>query len=145
MGDNLFESAKILELQEHITELRAVWYKAVPYGTTPTDEQLDEFFLGGGDDTEGVAGSRGNRFAKWFTGRINASLTGTNGFAVGNRLSLADVLLYNVFAEVLTQDENSGDIIQREPFFSLKRCTDLVDANPKIKVHNTSYALEVIP
>jgi len=134
MGDNLFESAKILELQEHVTELRAVWYKAIPYGTTPTDEQLDQFFSSGGDDTEGVAGSRGDRFATWFTGRINASLTGANGFAVGNRLSLADVLLYNVFAEVLTQEENGGDVIQREPFFSLKRCTDLVNANPKIKV-----------
>ncbi len=40
------------------------------------------------------------RFGQWWIGRIEASLTGS-GFAVGDKLSLADILLYNTFAEEL--------------------------------------------
>ena len=132
MGDNVFEAAKILELSEHIGEIKKCWYDIVPYGSEASTEQLDKFFTAGGTDSDGVAGSRGDRFGKWFVGRIEASLTGT-GFAVGNRLSLADVLIYNCFAETMTEAENAEKTAaQREPFTSAARTNELIAKSPKI-------------
>jgi hypothetical protein len=94
-----------MEIMAHLQEVKTEWYKLVPYGSTPTDATLDTWFEGGANDTEGPAQGRGTRYLTWWMGRIQASLTGTNGFAVGNRLSLADVLIYNTFAEYLTAAE----------------------------------------
>ena len=47
-----------------------------------------------------LGAGRSARFLQWFLGRIEAVL-GNNGFAVGDKLSLADVLIYNSFAEYL--------------------------------------------
>ena len=132
-GDSVLETAKILELQEHLGEIKQTWYKLVPFGTEATAENLDKFFTEGGVDNEGIAGSRGDRFGKWFVGRIETSLTGTGGFAVGNRLSLADVLLYNLFAETLTEEEGpEKPATAREPFTSLARTNELIASCPKI-------------
>ena len=98
-GSSPFEAAKCLELAEHLKELKTEWYKLVPYGTVPTAEQLDTWFNGGGNDTTGPAGSQGSRYLTWFMGRIEASLTGSDGFAVGSKISFADILIYNTFAE----------------------------------------------
>jgi glutathione S-transferase len=134
MGDSLFQSAKVMEMLGHISELKDVWYKIVPYGSEPSQEDLDKFFDSGGSDTEGVAQSRGERFLTWYLGRINAAITGTNGFAVGNRLSLADLVLYNVFAEFLTKEENADrPDFKRHQFADAARTAALVSKYPKIQ------------
>lgn len=134
MGDNLFESAKCLEVQEHVAEIKQVWYKLTPYGEEPTKENMDKFFDAGGNDTEGVAQSRGDRYLTWYLGRLNAAITGNNGFAVGNRLSLADLVIYNCFAEVLTKEENPERPDHfRHQFADAARTETLVSKFPKVK------------
>jgi len=130
LGDNLFESAKIMELQANIADLKTTWYGLVPYGSTPTEEQLTQWFDSGVTETDGPAQGRGERFLQWFAGRINASLEGKDGFAVGNRLSLADVLLYNCFEEHLTDGEGDG---KNDAFTSLARTRAVVEKCPAIK------------
>jgi glutathione S-transferase len=133
LGDNTFEAAKCLEIMAHLQEVKTEWYKLVPWGATPSDETLDTWFDSGASDTEGPAQGRGTRFLTWWMGRIQAGLTGTNGFAVGNRLSLADVLLYNAFAESLTAaeaPEMSED--KRSPWGSKARSDKALAAFPRI-------------
>jgi len=68
---------------------------------------------------------------KWFSGRIEVVLG--NGFAVGGKLSLADVVLYNTYAEVLTAAERGELPAHRcEPFCSLDKTTALLASYPKI-------------
>lgn len=128
----------MLQVQAHVAELRTQWYSLVPYGQTPTDEQLDTWFDKGGVDREGVAGSRGDRQLKWYVGRLESSLTtGTDGFAVGSKLSLADVMLYNCFADCLTDEElgpaaSDSAKLYRYPFTSLERTNGALANCPKI-------------
>jgi len=134
MGASNLEAAKILSIAEHIREMRTKWSELVPYGTEPSEEALDKWFDGGATDTTGVADRAGQptRYLKWWMGRIEQTL-GDAGFAVGSALSLADLLLYNSFAEFL-RDEEAGELAQwkREPFGSKSR-TDAAIANcPKL-------------
>lgn len=57
-----------------------------------------------------------------------------DGYAVGNKLSLADVLLYNALADSLTPEECAGDLPahRREPFSSLEHCKAALAAHPRI-------------
>jgi len=132
LGSSPFEAAKCLELAEHLKELKTEWYKMVPYGSEPTEDQLNKWFNEGGSDTTGPAGSRGERFLSWYMGRIEASLTGTNGFAVGWKLSLGDVLMYNTFMEHMTQEESDKPEDTRYPFNSKSRMEQALAKYPKI-------------
>ena len=40
----------------------------------------------------------------WYMGRIER-LVGTSGFAVGSKISLADISFYNIFGETLLDSE----------------------------------------
>ena len=40
-----------------------------------------------------------------YVGRIEAAITGSDGFAVGSALTLADVLIFSAFAEVLSEEQ----------------------------------------
>ncbi len=131
-GSSAFEAAKCLELAEHLKELKTEWSKLVPYGTSPTPEQLDTWFNAGGNDTSGPAGSQGSRYMTWYMGRIEASLTGTDGFAVGSKLSLADILMYNTFAEHLEESESSQPEDKRYPFQSKALSEGALSKYPKI-------------
>merc|ERR1712232_767230 len=100
MGSNPLEAAQILALQEHIKEMQMAYLKLIPYGSEPTTEKLDEFFLpSDAQDYSGPAdpSKMAARRADWFVARIEA-LVG-NKFAVGDKISLADVLLYNLFED----------------------------------------------
>lgn len=132
IGTGPFEAAKCLEMQEHINEVKRAWYAMVPYGTEPTAEQLDTWFDGGASDTEGPAQGRGERHLTWWLGRINAGITGTDGFAVGSKLSMADVLLYNLLAEHLEENESDMPENKRYPFNSKERSEKAIAAFPKI-------------
>ncbi|RYY86128.1 hypothetical protein EON63_06260 [archaeon] len=67
-----------------------------------------------------------SRYATWFLGRIENTLD-NEGFAVGNKLSLGDVLLFYVLGEVLDPAQ-SPDLPQfrREPWGSLEKVNELL-------------------
>jgi glutathione S-transferase len=136
MGDSNLEAAQIINVSEHLKELMTAWRVLVPYGVEPSAEVLNTWFETGADDVTGTAvgAARSTRYAKWWMGRIEATL-GNNGFAVGNKLSLADVLIYNTFAETLDESQALPDTPQwkRESFGS-KAAVDAALANyPKLK------------
>ena len=118
LGSSPFEAAKCLEIQEHITEMKQAWYKMVPYGTEPTAEQLTAWFEGGASDVSGAAVRGTDRYLSWWLGRIEAGLSGQDGYAVGSKLSLADVLLHNALAEHLSEAESDKPEAARFPFNS---------------------------
>lgn len=135
MGSSNLEAAQIISISEHLKELMTAFRALVPYGQEPSAESLDKWFDGGATDTSGpaVGADRSNRFLSWFMGRMEATL-GSEGFAVGNKLSLADVLIYETFAEFL-KDEEAGDLPQfrRESFCSKARTDLALSKHPKLK------------
>jgi glutathione S-transferase len=135
MGANTFEAAQILAIQEHVKEMRTKFMELVPWGQEPNPEKLNEWFEGGATDVTGAADRAGyaTRYAKWWVGRIEAVL-GNNGYAVGNQISLADVILYVVFGDYLRPEEAKEDFPQykREPFCSKAKTDALVASHPKL-------------
>lgn len=135
LGTSNLEGAQILAIQEHVREMMTAFRKQIPYGTEPTDEQLDAWFASGADDTTGKAdGSRrAERFLRWFAGRIEGQVG--EGFAVGGALSLADLVLYNVFAETLAEESAPEGMPawKREPMGSKARMDSVLEACPKIR------------
>jgi len=135
MGAGNVEAAQILAIQEHLCEMMRAWRAVCPYGTEPSAEILDKWFASGATDAAGPADRAGyaTRFGQWWVGRIEAALTGT-GFAVGSKLSLADILLYNTFAEELKDSEAPADTPQwkKEAFGSKARVSALLASSPKI-------------
>eukprot|EP00351_Strombidinopsis_sp_SopsisLIS2011_P002749 CAMPEP_0116873760 /NCGR_PEP_ID=MMETSP0463-20121206/5044_1 /TAXON_ID=181622 /ORGANISM="Strombidinopsis sp, Strain SopsisLIS2011" /LENGTH=217 /DNA_ID=CAMNT_0004516371 /DNA_START=27 /DNA_END=680 /DNA_ORIENTATION=+ len=135
MGSSTMDAAKILSICEHLKEMITAFYKIAPWGTDLTPENADNWFDGGADDTTGPAdgSKRDTRFLKWWSGRIEQCLGG-NGFAVGNSLSLADVMIYYIFAEELKAEECNEDLPQfrREPFGNKARTLATLASCPKI-------------
>ena len=138
MGHNNLEAAQILSVHEHLRELSQAWRKVCPYGDIPSADTVAAFFEQGATDVTGTA-KRGNgdRTLLWYIGRIELSLAG-NGFAVGSALSLADVLLYNTFAEHLKDNEVPDDKKpmpkwRTDPFADKKRMDALLVNYPKIQ------------
>lgn len=136
MGSNNLEAAKIISIQEHLKEMMASYRTLVPYGSEPTAEALDAWFTGGATDITGPADREGSskRYLTWYGGRIEHCVA-SGGFAVGGKTSLADVLLYNIFAEVLKDSEAPADFpaYRRVPFGSLERTAAFLESHPNIK------------
>jgi glutathione S-transferase len=136
MGENNLEAAQIIAITEHIKEMNTVFRTIVEWGKAPSEEAANKWFDEGATDVTGpaVGEDRSSRFLKWWMGRIEATLAG-NGFAVGNKLSLADVLLYYVFAEHLKDEECAADFpaFRREPFCDKARTDAALAKHPKIK------------
>ena len=134
LGSNPAEAASILAFGEHIKELREKYASLVPWGTEPTAEALSTFFDTEATDSTGPAdgSKRGARNLLWFMGRLE-HLVG-DGFAVGGKLSLADIQLFNVFADSLTPEQSLGDLpsYRREPFGSLARTSAALAKHPKL-------------
>jgi glutathione S-transferase len=136
LGSNNLEAAQIISIYEHLKELNTAYRAIVPYGTEPTEEMNNKWFDTGATDVSGpaVGADRSSRFLKWWMGRIESTL-GNNGFAVGNKLSLADVLLYNTFAEHLRPEECKEDTPnwRKHPMGNSERVAAALAAHPKIK------------
>jgi len=109
------------------------WRVLCPWGAEPTKENLDTWFDSGATDATGPAdgSARATRYLKWYSGRIENTIG--NGFAVGNKLSLADVMIHNVYAEVLKEHER-GELpgYRCEPFCDLARTEVILSNYPKI-------------
>jgi glutathione S-transferase len=136
MGSNNLEAAQIISIQEHIKEMLTAYRTVTPYGSEPTPEQMDTWFNQGSTDLTGNAERAGysTRYLKWWMGRME-NVMGTKGYAVGDKLSLADVLLYNAFGEHLKDSEAAeGVTASRRGAFGSKERTDAALANhPRIK------------
>lgn len=139
VGDSMTETGKILSIAEHLKEMNTVWRNLVPYGTHPTEEVLKMWFSEGASDvtkgTNAVMKDKKERYFKWFAGRIENTLD-NHGFAVGHRLSLADVLIYNLLAETLAKDQRKDENVPDsgcEPFTSLAMVNEAIKDLPKIK------------
>lgn len=136
MGSSTMDAAHILSISEHLKEMYQAYFKLVPFGVTPSDEDLDKWFNEGAKDVTGVADRAGQptRYLSWWMGRIERVL-GSDGFAVGGKLSLADVVLYYAFYETLADDQCAPDFPQqrKEPFGSKARMDALLAEHPRVK------------
>lgn len=136
MGANTYDAAHIISLHEHLKEMHTAYRSIVPYGQEPTAEGSDKWFDTGATDSTGNAERAGysTRFLTWFLGRIEESLD-NNGFAVGNQLSLADILLYNSLAEHLEDEQAAPEVPQfkREAFGSKARTDAAIAKHPRIQ------------
>jgi glutathione S-transferase len=134
LGSNTIEAAQILAIAEHIKEMRTAYSGLVPWGAEPSPES-DVWFSGGAEDLTGTADRAGQktRYLNWWTGRIEATLD-SRGFAVGSKLSLADVLLFNAYGEVLAADQAAPDFpaYRREPFGSKEKTDAVLAKFPKV-------------
>ena len=81
------------------------------------------------------------RYLTWWMGRIEASL-GNDGFAVGSKMSLADVLMYNTFAEFLSKEQAAPDFPawKAEAFGSKARVDTKLKNYPKIQASIAAVA-----
>lgn len=141
LGENTWEAAQIIAIKEHLKEMYDVYSKMIPWGSQPTQETIDMWHDGGSTDISGPADRSGYnaRYLTWWMGRIEAAL-GDNGLAVGNKLSLADILLYDSFAEYLRPNEigvgDDGKPLPpslTEPFCDKARTDAKLAKHPKIK------------
>lgn len=142
MGSNNLEAAQIIGICEHVKEMVTAYRTLVPYGQEPTEEALSKWFTAGATDATGPAdgAARSERFLKWFSGRIEAVLG--QQFAVGGKLSLADVTLYNAYCEVLKIEEAGGKASYLcEPFGSLEKTKAILAAYPKLASCCASVAM----
>lgn len=114
-----------------------MWAKLVPWGTVPTEEALAAFFDdASAADASGVAdrSTASKRALRWFLGRIEAVVGAHGPFAVGSKLSLADVQLFYVLGDVVASTpENAGSAHRLEPFSSAKRVNAVLAGFPKVK------------
>mmetsp|Transcript_33999 Transcript_33999/g.52154 ORF Transcript_33999/g.52154 Transcript_33999/m.52154 type:complete len:243 (-) Transcript_33999:51-779(-) len=143
MGSNTLQAAQILSFSEHVKELFGVWRALSPSSEPPSEEILNKFFdLEEATDYDGPAdgSKRSLRMMKWFLGRMER-LVGDDGFAVGGKLSLADVVFFFAFADNLIEEGHEHlPAHRREPFGSLERTKAALDDHPKIKACVASVA-----
>jgi len=134
LGDNNVQAAQIVSVAESVSEVHKAYRAIVPWGAEITAEQANKWFDEGATDSEGAAVRGGERNLTWFLGRIEKQLPGTAGFAVGNKLSLADVQLYYLLAEEWKADEapEGTPASKRETFGNKARTDAKVAAYPKI-------------
>eukprot|EP00035_Acanthoeca_spectabilis_P020844 m.434857 g.434857 ORF g.434857 m.434857 type:complete len:296 (+) comp17779_c0_seq1:76-963(+) len=138
LGDTTVETAQILAIQETLKEMKNEIRKHVDYPNPPTEEQLEMFFSDSAPDRSPLKADpegRGKRYFKWFLGRLEY-LVGDNGYAVGNRVSLADVLIRYELGESLPDNQcGKADIPawRREPLMSAARTAALLEEFPKLR------------
>merc|ERR1712113_1224278 len=89
---------------------------------------VDKWFNTGAEDkspSPADGAGRNERFAKWWFARIEACV-GEDGFAVGSKLSLADVLIFRTFAD-------GPSNVMTEPMGSQKHMDAALATCPKLK------------
>jgi len=134
-GANSFEAAQIISISEHLKELDAAYRKVFPWGSVPDEAALKDFFQNEevNDFTGPAAASgQGKRKMTWFLGRLNEIMPDT-GFSVGNKVSLADILLWKSFADEATPLEGKeGPTHHLQPFGSSVLMKEALAKFPKL-------------
>eukprot|EP01048_Picozoa_sp_COSAG05_P020917 COSAG05_NODE_3697_length_1898_cov_2.719288_1_plen_333_part_00 len=112
-GDSSFDRAKIVAIDEALGEMMTAWGKLMPDKDGATDEEKAAnaaekiktwFAESASTDYCGPSDMKNRqRYAMWYLKRLETICGDT--FAVGGKLSLADLLIYNKLAEVLTDAE----------------------------------------
>ena len=143
MGDSLLESAQILSVLEHVREMNLAYRTLIPANTEPSQEARDKWFDGGSKDVLGTADSsaRSTRYLHWWMGRIEQALD-TDGFAIGSRLSVADIVLHYAFAETLRDEDATEGSPKwaREPFTDNSRVSAALERYPRLLSSVTKVA-----
>ena len=134
LGSTPLETAQVWAFVEHISELMAFYSKHVPWGSTPTEETFAALF---DDDSASdfagpaVGATQSKRNVRWYAGRLERIVG--DGFAVGGKLTLADVLIYYRFGDSLPEEGHEKVAkAQREPFGSLERTQKLLATHPRL-------------
>ncbi len=136
MGTTAAEAAQIIAIAEHVKELVTSYRRLVPYGTDPSPAAIATFFEDTtASDVTGAADYAHEklRFLLWHLSRIQ-QVVGSAGFAVGDRLSLADVLLFCALGDTLAADRAKGQLPRwkREPFGDAARTAAVLQRFPRI-------------
>ena len=135
-GSNSFEAAQIISISEHLKELDVAYRKVFPWGAAPDEAKLKDFFQNEEvNDFFGpaVQSGQGKRSMVWFLGRLNHVLPDT-GFSVGNKLSLADILLWKSFADEATAPEGQDVPASRlQPYGSSALMKEALAKFPKVQ------------
>lgn len=135
LGSTTLETAQVLGMCEHLKELAGAFRSVVPWGTEPTPEALNAFFdTNEATDFTGPAdrNKMGQRKLLWFLGRLEAQAPG-DGFLVGGKLSLADVVLFDLFANSLTPEQCDLPAHRRESFACNARTAAALSKHPKLR------------
>jgi hypothetical protein len=143
MGSNNIEAGHIVGVSEHVKEMVASFKTLTVWGKEPSQEAMDKWFDGGSADTSGMAVRAGQptRYLNWWMARMEHTIGG-NGFAVGKKLSLADILLYNVFMDTLSPEQTARGVprFRCEPFCNKARTDAALAKHPKILASCNSVA-----
>jgi glutathione S-transferase len=135
MGKDNIEAAQIVSVSEHLKEMIASFRTLVAWNKVPDPAALDKWFEGGAVDLTGMADrpGQGTRYMKWWMGRME-TVMGPNGFAVGSKLSLADILLYYTLKDSLSPEQAAPGVPRWrcEPFCDSKRTDAALAKHPKI-------------
>ena len=135
MGDSLEESAKIIEFTEHLKEMMQSWRNLCPYGTEPNDEIWETWFTKGADDQSPQPANmktRSTRYFRWWANRLEY-LAGVN-YSIGNRFSLADFMIFNIFGEYLPSEQsNNLPEWRRSSFGNFLKTIDALAEYPKLR------------
>ena len=140
MGEkgNWKDFCDVLTIQESVKEMNQAYRELIPYGTTPTKELNEKWFESGAKDRAPKSSDFSNRdrYFHWYCGRLEDLVSLSKGsYAVGNRISLADVLIYNLFRERLRDEESPKTLpsYRREPFGDYETTTRILRASyPKL-------------
>ena len=137
LGANAEEAGQIFSWVESLREMLDMYNKLVPYATEPTAEALHAFFEeAGAADVTGVAdgAARGKRGAKWFLGRLERLTSKAGPFAVGSKISLADVMLFRLFKDEVPRDDLNKDLpaYRLQPFSAGEQTAKLLAGYPNI-------------
>lgn len=136
MGSSPVEAGQIMGLAASVKECSTAWRKVTAYGSEPTAEQEATWFDTPANDVKGVAdrANYSNRHLRWYAGRLEG-IVGKAGFAVGDKTSLVDVLIYNLFAETMTKEEAPADTPawKCEPFSNGAKTAAVMKDHPNLQ------------
>lgn len=136
LGDSDMESSRIMSVLSTLDELKTASRKVIPYGVEPTEEMLAKLFDEPEHDVKGPAqrAHRENRLFRWHCGRMEHSLFQESQWAVGQRMSLADIAIYRNLYDNLegTQAHANVKPHRREPFGSMKKVREVLQHYPKL-------------
>ena len=78
--------------------------------------------------------ARSKRGAKWFLGRLERMVSKSGPYAVGSKISLADVMLYRMFKDEVPRDDLNKDLpaYRLQPFSAGEHVKKLLTAYPNI-------------
>lgn len=138
LGDSALQGAQIMCVVENVRECMRAFRQVLPYGKEPTEEALTAWFdTNEATDLSGpaVGKLRSKRACQWYMGRLEKLVGAHSKFAVGTKLSLADVVIFRAFAETMREDKAPKGFAayRRFPFGDERRSKVALNAHPRLK------------